>query len=89
MTAFLQEYRPIFMALTFAFLGIAFYVSYRPGRAPQRSRIVTLNRFMLWAVTAVTIVFLFFPQAMTDSFATDDSFSPNMQRTVISIEGMT
>lgn len=93
MTALIEDYRPAFMGVTFAFLAFAFYVSYRPrsqqGGGEPRARIMTLNRAMLWAVTAIAVVFLFFPQVVTDLFASSDEFTADMQRTVISIEGMT
>ena len=100
MMAFMQENRPIFMVVTFAFLGSAFYLSYRPrrstasGSAPaakrsRRSKMMTFNRIMLWTVTVIVIVFLFFPQTVNNLFASGDELTADMQRTVISIEGMT
>lgn len=97
MTAVMQEYRPIFMVVTFGFLGFAFYLTYRPRRASTtapspggpRSNIMTMNKVMLWAVTIIAVVFLFFPQVFTSFVAADDQFTADMDRTVISIEGMT
>ncbi|MCH7727413.1 MAG: hypothetical protein IH991_13165 [Planctomycetes bacterium] len=104
MMAFLQDYRPIFMVVTFALLGSAFYLSYRPrhstasgsegdsapsAKRSRRSKMMTFNRIMLWIVTVIVIVFLFFPQAVTRLFASGDELTADMQRTVISIEGMT
>lgn len=94
MTAVMQEYRPIFMAVTFGFLGFAFYLTYRPRGAAAaqggpRSNIMTMNKVMLWAVTGIAVVFLFFPQAFTGFVTADDQFTADMDRTVISIEGMT
>ncbi len=105
MTTVLQDYRPLFMAVTFGFLGVAFYFTYRPRRraatasdkdsAPatrggrSRTTIMTLNKVMLWAVTVVAVVFLFFPHTVTQLFASNDEFTMDMDRTVISIEGMT
>jgi hypothetical protein len=105
MTAMMQEYRPIFVAVTFAFLGLAFYLTYRPRRvsataagnssqaasvpASPRSNIMTFNKVLLWGVTVVAVVFLFFPQAFTSFVAADDGFTAEMDRTVIAIEGMT
>ena len=84
------------MIVTFSFLAFAFYISYQPRRATTnsataspRSRIMALNRVMLWAVTFIAIVFLFFPQAVTDLFASGDQFTADMDRTVITVEGMT
>ena len=94
MTAILEQYRPIFMVLTFGLLGGAFYLSYRPGRTAAASgtpatRVMKLNRIMLWAVTAIAVVFLFFPQVVTDLFESPASFTADMDRTVMHVEGMT
>ena len=50
---------------------------------------MTMNKVMLWAVTIIAVVFLFFPQVFTSFVAADDQFTADMDRTVISIEGMT
>ena len=50
---------------------------------------MTLNKVMLWAVTVIAVVFLSFPQTVTNLFASNDGFTADMDRTVISIEGMT
>ncbi len=104
MTALLEDFRPIFIVVTFAFLGLALYLSYRTrpaaaggdgaagaaaAAASGRSTIMTFNRVMLWAVTVVAVVFLFFPQAVTNLFASGDEITADMQQTVIEIEGMT
>lgn len=74
------------MVVTFGFLGLAFYLTYR---SRNRSRVMTFNKVMLWTVTVVAVVFLFFPQAVTGLFASGDKFTADMDRTVITIEGMT
>ena len=101
MTTFVADYRPIFIVVTFGFLGLAFYLTYRPrgtaaadndnssAPAVRRSNIMTMNKVMLWGVTVIAVVFLFFPQTVTDLFASGDKFTDDMDRTVISIEGMT
>ena len=105
MTTTIERFRPIFMVVTFGFLGAAFYLTYRPfrtraggkqasnataaTRGGQRSKIMAFNKLMLWAVTVIAVVFLFFPQTMTNLFASPDQFTADMDRTVISIEGMT
>jgi hypothetical protein len=102
MTTFVEDYRPIFMVVTFGFLGLAFYLTYRPRRGAasadgspvvnigrRRATIMSLNKAMLWAVTVIAVVFLFFPQSVTSLFASNDGFTTDMERTVISIEGMT
>ena len=50
---------------------------------------MTMNKVMLWAVTVIVIVFLFFPGSMTGLFTSNDVFTADMDRTVIKIEGMT
>ena len=92
------------MVVTFGFLGLAFYLTYRPGRTAthsndksdtlgmgrsRRSSIMTMNKVVLWAVTVMAVVFLMFPQTMTHLFASGDEFTADMDRTVINIEGMT
>jgi hypothetical protein len=92
------------MVVTFGFLGLAFYLTYRPGRSKtanddssqaamslngRRANIMTFNKAMLWAVTAIAVVFLFFPQTFTHFVAANDEFTADMDRTVISIKGMT
>ena len=104
MTTILKDYRPIFMVVTFGFLGLAFYIAYRPRRAvvggdensgasaalhDARPNAMTFNRIMLWAVTVIAIVFLFFPQAVTNLIASGDEITADMQQTIITIEGMT
>ncbi len=51
---------------------------------------MTFNRIMLWTVTVIVIVFLFFPQTVTNLFASRDEPTEDMQWTAITIEeGMT
>ena len=91
MTTFVEAYRPLFMVATLGILAWAFYLTYRP-RAVARGRratIMSLNKVMLWVVTAIVAIFLFFPQTMTNLIASDDGFTADMNRTVIAIEGMT
>ena len=93
MTTVMQEYRPIFMAVTFGFLGFAFYLTYRPRRttpaAGRRASIMTMNKILLWGVAVIAVVFLFFPQAFTGLASPHDAFTADMDRSVITIEGMT
>ncbi|MEK6238647.1 MAG: mercuric transporter MerT family protein [Planctomycetales bacterium] len=112
MIATLEAYRPVFMVVTFGFLGAAFYFTYRPRRAPvgtdpasdccssspkeagtetsrRRFDMMAMNKIMLWAVTAMAVVFLFFPGAVTGLFKPSDAMSADMVQTVIQVEGMT
>jgi hypothetical protein len=109
----LAAYRPLFMVVTFGFLGTAFYFTYRPRhgsagaadccavpsaeadaagtRLPRRFRfnMMTMNKVMLWAVTALAVVFLFFPQIFTGLLAGSDEITPDMTRVEVQIDGMT
>ena len=105
MLATLEAYRPLLMGLTFGFLGFAFYFTYRPkvktageedccaaeepgGR--RRFNMMAMNKVMLWAVTAMAIVFLFFPQLVSGLLAPDKgTFTPDMNRVILTVEGMT
>ena len=122
MTQALHSYRYPFMVVTFGFLGMAFYFTYRPRRvaggadccAPQpspdaqhvaqanevasisapapkrRFDMMALNKVMLWGVTVMAVVFLFFPQYVTGLFASDNGeLTDDMRRSVLVIEGMT
>jgi hypothetical protein len=50
---------------------------------------MTFNKYMLWAVTAVAVVMLFFPQFVSGLFSSESRFTMDMHRTVFQIEGMT
>jgi hypothetical protein len=104
MTAALEEYRPYFIVVTFSFLAAAFYMTYRPRSAMadgvedccapaatsgRRFNMMTMNKIMLWAVTAMAVVFLFFPQAITGLFASGTEITADMDQTVIKVIGMT
>jgi len=92
------------MVVTFGFLGVAFYLTYRPARVAarrhdnsnaagskrsRRSTLMTMNKVMLWVVTLLVIVFLFVPDRETGLFLSNDMFTDDMDRCVINIEGMT
>ena len=102
----LETYRSLFMVVTLIFLGIAFYFTYRPRRAvaadteeccapvsatgKRRFNMMALNKVMLWGVTVMAVVFLFFPGVVTGMFSPDSpEFTADMQRTVFTVEGMT
>ena len=106
MIAAIEEYRPYMMVVTFSFLAMAFYFTYRPKKAAaagqedccapaadgptRRFNMMTMNKVMLWAVTAMAIVFLFFPQFVTGMLTTDTGeFTADMDRTTVKIAHMT
>jgi hypothetical protein len=74
------------MTVTFGLLGWAFYVTYRSS---SRSPVMAFNKVILWAVTVAVAFLLFFPTVVTDFVTPGDRFTADMDRTVISIEGMT
>lgn len=102
----LEAYRPIFMVVTFGFLGMAFYFTYRPRHAVNatvdccsppvetvgkwRFNMMAFNKVMLWTVTVMAVVFLFFPQFVTGLIGTgSDKITADMTRTEVQIVGMT
>ena len=51
---------------------------------------MTMNKIMLLGVTAMAVVFLFFPKILTEMLMPDGGeFTADMNRTVLSIKGMT
>ncbi|MCH8043106.1 MAG: hypothetical protein IID44_05260 [Planctomycetes bacterium] len=99
MTAYLQDNQPIFMVVTFGFLALAFYLTYRPRstttsggeerRAPA-SRMMALNKIMLWAVTVMAVAFLFGgPYLFNPDAEPTAEITADMTQTVVQIEGMT
>jgi len=87
------------MVVTFGFLGVAFYLTYRPrptaasggatGRAPA-ARMMTLNKNTLWAVTVMAVAFLFGGQYIFQPAAEPTAeITADMTQTVVQIEGMT
>lgn len=103
MTQALEEYRPYFMVVTFGFLGAAFYLTYRPRKAgsevedccapaadgKRRFNMMTMNKIMLWGVTAMAVVFLFFPQTVMGLFTSNTEMTADMDQSVIKVIGMT
>lgn len=97
-----ERYRPIFLTTAFLLLSVAFYYSYRrrpsadredccaPGSA-KVNRMRKVNRAMLWAVTAVTLAFAFFPSYVGALLGDTDksAISAEMPSITIAIEGMT
>ena len=104
----LETWRYPMMAVTFGFLGAAFYFAYRPKKtadccateavedccapaAGRRFSMETLNKAMLWLVTAVTFAFLLFPSYVGVFLQDGDpaANNANLNRGFIKVEGMT
>lgn len=100
--ATLDAYRPFFMVVTFGFLAVAFYLTYRPRKsaetehgccAPNAKRfsMMGMNKVMLWGVTLLSVAFLFFPNYVGALLGHGDkaTVTEKMNRAVLKIEGMT
>ena len=95
-----ESYRYLFTAVTFGFLGMAFYFTYRPRRAAagvedccaptgkRRFNMMAMNKVMLWGVTVMAVVFLFFPNYVSGLFADKKVVTDDMQQCMLVIEGM-
>src|SRR5712692_267122 len=64
----IEPYRPYLLVLTAAFLGLAFYLTYRrpatacgPGEACEMPRVNRAGRILLWLVALVVLVATTFP----------------------------
>jgi len=67
-----EPLRPLFTAITVAFLGASFYLAYRKRPADTcepgsicathgATKVQKINRIVLWTVTAMVVVILTFP----------------------------
>ncbi|MFQ5714702.1 MAG: mercuric transporter MerT family protein [Candidatus Scalinduaceae bacterium] len=92
----LEKYRPLFMIITFAFIGMAFYLTYRKKKGDECCEIkqVKMDRIKtiaLWAITAVAVGLMLFPY-LYGHFGRSDSatqMNDGLQQVVIKVEGMT
>ncbi|MGR3177742.1 MAG: mercuric transporter MerT family protein [Candidatus Anammoxibacter sp.] len=60
----LGKYRPIFMLVTFAFIGVAFYFTYRKKNETDAccaTKTNTIKKVTLWVIAIIAICLLFFP----------------------------
>ena len=93
----LERYRLIFILVTFAFLGAAFYLTYRRKRTTDAccdintTKKVRIKKIVLWAITAVAVGLLLFPYVYEafNRLPTTVSLSEYQKRVVIRVEGMT
>jgi len=92
----LEKYRPLFMIITFAFIGTSFYLTYRKKKSDEccdinKVKIDRIKKVTLWVITAVVVGLLLFPY-LYGSFGKSDSVAPmsdDLQKVVIKVEGMT
>ncbi|MCR4289721.1 MAG: mercuric transporter MerT family protein [Candidatus Scalindua sp.] len=91
----LEKYRPLFMIITFAFIGTAFYLTYRKKKSDEccdinNVKIDRIKKVILWIITVVAVGLLFFPYAY-GTFGKSDSvvqMNDDLQKVVIKVEGM-
>jgi hypothetical protein len=60
----LERYRPFFILITFGFLGMAFYFTYRKEKNADACCELKSNRIkkiVLWVIATIAIVLLLFP----------------------------
>ena len=89
-SAFFESLRPYFLIVTFALLGVGFYLSYRkpkqvcePGSACARPPVSRLGRVALWIATAFVVAFAAFPYysgAVANFLLSDDSVNASSAR---------
>lgn len=92
----LEKYRPLFMIITFAFIGMAFYLTYRKKNGGdcceiKQVKMDRIKRISLWVIAAVAVGLMLFPYVY-GHFGRSDSATPmsdDLQQVVIKVEGMT
>jgi hypothetical protein len=92
----LEKYRPLFMIVTFTFIGIAFYLTYRTKKSDEccdinKVKIDRIRKIVLWTITAVAVGLLLFPYVYGTLGKSDSVVQMNddLQKVVITVEGMT
>lgn len=92
----LEKYRPLFMIITFAFIGMAFYLTYRKKKNDEccdinKVKMDRIKKIALWAIATVAVGLLLFPYAY-GTFSKSPTVVPmndNLHQVVIKVEGMT
>ncbi|MCR4289398.1 MAG: mercuric transporter MerT family protein [Candidatus Scalindua sp.] len=92
----LEKYRPLFMIITFAFIGMAFYLTYRKKKGDdcceiKQVKMDRIKKISLWVIAAVAVGLMLFPYVY-GHFGRSDSATPmsdDLQQVVIKVEGMT
>ena len=91
----LEKYRPLFMIITFAFIGMAFYLTYRTKKSDEccdidKVKIDRIRKIVLWTITVVAVGLLLSPYVY-GTFGKSDSavqMNDDLQKVVITVEGM-
>ena len=92
----LEKFRPLFMIITFAFIGMVFYFTYRTKKSDEccdinKVKIDRIRKIVLWTITVVAVSLLLFPYVY-GTFGKSDSavqMNDDLQKVVITVEGMT
>jgi len=90
----LEKYRPLFMIITFAFIGMAFYLTYRKKKGTDACCEIKMDRIKkiaLWVITVIAVGLLFSPYfyGAFGKSASITLMSEDLQKVVIKVEGMT
>jgi mercuric ion transport protein len=102
-SAFFAAWRPYLLGLTFAFLGLGLYLSYRkqrdacePGSACERPVISRSGRIGLWLAAVFVILLAAFPYysgAVASLLLSDGKAQPpaasHLEHVALTVEGMT
>jgi mercuric ion transport protein len=90
----LEQYRLLFIIITFVFIGMAFYLTYRKKKGTDACCEIKRDRFKkitLWVIATISVGLLLFPYAY-GTFSKPSSVTPmsgDLQKVVIKVEGMT
>ncbi|KKL78084.1 hypothetical protein LCGC14_2028340 [marine sediment metagenome] len=92
----LEKYRVMFMIITFVFIGMAFYLTYRKKKNDEccdinKVKMDRIKKIALWVIATVAVGLLLFPYAY-GTFSKSPTVVPmndNLHQVVIKVEGMT
>jgi copper chaperone CopZ len=101
LSGFFEQYRPVFLVVAAAFLGVGFYLNYRPQKQSCHAdgscetsspRLRRWNLGMLWVSTALVAALAMFPHYVGSLFGTDAATANEVQSAqllTLDIDGMT
>lgn len=92
----LEKYRTLFIIITFALVGMAFYLTYRKKKNDEccdinKVKLDRIKKIALWTITAVAVGLLLFPYVY-GTFSKSPSGAPvsdDLKKIVLEIKGMT